>query len=416
MCRFCKSPNFTIILDLGNQFLTGFFLESKSDEIKKEPLVLVSCIKCNLVQLKDSPKIEALYGINYGYRSGLNTTMVNHLKDIVLKIESLNVLNQHDTVLDIGSNDGTLLSKYSSHLKLNRIGLDPTISKFSEFYENDILKIPKFFSAREFKNTSKSLAKVITSIAMFYDLEDPVNFVHDLEQCLDPDGIWCFEQSYLPLMIKANSFDTICHEHLEYYDLPSLINILSLSELRIFDFEINSSNGGSILIFAKFGDKFSKNEQKQIQLKIEKEVNDSMEIVSAENLNRFGLQVMEYRKKLNSIVNSLRSNYDMVIGIGASTKGNVLLQFCELNDEIIDFIVDVNPDKFEKFTPGTYIKIVDEKKLNELKDLKILGIVLPWHFKNFILNFYSKNFENIDILFPLPNIEIYSKGQVTRYA
>ena len=252
-CRICKNENLVDILDLGNQALTGVF--PKPDEcVEQGPLQLVKCIgggqACGLVQLKHSFESEKMYGDNYGYRSGLNASMVMHLTEIVSKIENFVHLKDEDLIIDIGSNDGTLLSKYTNRT-LDFLGMDPTGRKFIKYYPEDVELYSDFFSANNVRSVRKNKkAKVITSIAMFYDLENPIQFAKEIESILEAEGIWVFEQSYLPLMLKTVSYDTVCHEHLEFYCLKQIEYILGAANLRIVDVITNDINGGSFQIMA----------------------------------------------------------------------------------------------------------------------------------------------------------------------
>lgn len=249
-CRSCKSKNLVFLFCIGNLYFTGIFPKKKNiEKVPRGKLTLLLCKNCSLVQLDRNFNSKIMYGNNYGYRSGLNLSMINHLKEKYKKIKSIINIKKGDTILDIGANDGTFLKNFS-HLH-NLIAIDPTISKFYKFYRKGIKRSKNFFSEKNFKNISQGKkAKIITSIAMFYDLEDPINFAIEIYNCLSDDGIWHFEQSYLPLMLKSLSYDTICHEHLEYYSLKSILYILDKANFKIVDIEINEINGGSIAITA----------------------------------------------------------------------------------------------------------------------------------------------------------------------
>lgn len=245
-CRSCKSKKLKFVFSLGKQYLTGIFPPKKNTKISKGNLSLCFCENCKLLQLNESFNKSEMFGDNYGYMSSLNKSMFKHLKHKVNKLKKKISLKKKDIVIDIGSNDGTFLSFFSS--KLNLIGVDPTIIKFSNFYRKDITQISDFFSYDNLKNKIKKKAKLITSIAMFYDLDDPIKFAKDIEMLLDDEGIWHFEQSYMPSMIKNVSYDTICHEHLEYYSLTSVKYILDKVGLKIIDIEFNDINGGSFAL------------------------------------------------------------------------------------------------------------------------------------------------------------------------
>ena len=252
-CRICGNPELKSVLHLGEQVLTGVFPKSKADRITKGPLELVKCHRqdgsdcCGLIQLRNSYDLGEMYGDNYGYRSGLNQSMVRHLQGKVKRILSLVDLKDGDIVVDIGSNDSTLLQTYPKNATL--VGIDPTGPKFKKYYPEHIGLIPEFFSARAFKNQfGDRKAKVVTSISMFYDLEDPSEFMRQVSEILEDDGVWVFEQSYMPTMLETNSYDTVCHEHLEYYGLRQIKWMADLVGFRILDVELNSTNGGSFSV------------------------------------------------------------------------------------------------------------------------------------------------------------------------
>lgn len=248
-CRISGSTNLVKVLSLGEQYLTGVFPRSQNETITKGPLDLVWCPDSGLLQLKQSYSLEEMYGENYGYRSGLNASMVKHLTLKIHSLERLIPLKENDLVIDIGSNDATSLKAYKS--KCKKIGIDPTGIKFKDHYTNDITLLPDFFSANLFQQSfPNSKAKIITSIAMFYDLESPTDFVNDIFNCLHDEGVWHFEQSYMPSMLRTNSYDTICHEHLEFYSFKVVKQLLENCGMKVVDVQMNAVNGGSFAVTA----------------------------------------------------------------------------------------------------------------------------------------------------------------------
>ncbi len=250
-CRICGSGHLISVMALGEQALTGVFPRSRTEKITRGPVELVKCAGedgCGLVQLKQSYDLSEMYGMNYGYRSGLNASMVRHLHSKVAKILALGVLEPGDLVIDVGSNDATTLRAYPQG-QYQLVGIDPTGIKFSSYYPTEIRLIPDFFSADVMARAlSGKKAKVITSFSMFYDLEDPTAFARDIKDSLEEEGIWIFEQSYLPAMLRTNSFDTICHEHLEFYALKQIKWVADKAGLKVLDVEFNDVNGGSFSI------------------------------------------------------------------------------------------------------------------------------------------------------------------------
>ena len=246
-CRVTGSKTLVPILDLGEQALTGVFPRDEREEVTTGPLRLVWSPDSSLLQLAHSYDLGEMYGDNYGYRSGLNQSMVRHLTQKVRELERAVDLKPGDTVLDIGSNDATSLKAYGTP-GLKRVGIDPTGAKFHQYYPDDITLIPEFFSAEAFLHTGIRQARIVTSIAMFYDLEDPIGFAQEIERVLAPDGVWHFEQSYMPSMLRMTSYDTVCHEHLEYYSLGVVGHILDAAGMRALDVKMNAVNGGSFAV------------------------------------------------------------------------------------------------------------------------------------------------------------------------
>jgi C-methyltransferase C-terminal domain/Putative zinc binding domain/Methyltransferase domain len=402
-CRIDGNPQLIPVLDLGHQALTGVFPQSASEEVTIGPLELVWSPQSGLLQLKHTYDPGEMYGENYGYRSGLNQSMVDHLTSKVRFLERRAGLTTGDTVLDIGSNDATTLKAYQIP-GLRRIGIDPTGRKFSSYYPSDIALVPEFFSAVGFRSISKKQAKVVTSIAMLYDLDDPIEFARQVASILADDGIWHFEQSYMPSMLRMNSYDTICHEHLEYYSLGVIAKIMAAADLRIIDVVMNNVNGGSFSITAaKAANKSFKSDKPVIEWLLEQE--DRMGLGTPRPFRDFEERVFRHRDDLKRLIRSLVADGKKVLGYGASTKGNVLLQFCGFTPADIPAIAEVNEDKFGRVTPGTHIPIVSEKDAKAMNPDYFL--VLPWHFKDGIVRREKEYLGNGGkFIFPFPEIEI----------
>lgn len=402
-CRISKSTNLKTILNLGEHYLTGVFPKKKDEVITKGPLELAWCEDSGLVQLKHSFDPDEMYGSNYGYRSGLNNSMVEHLKFKVERLMSLNILNDNDVVLDIGSNDGTLLSFYKN-LSLNKYGMDPTAGKFRNYYDKDIIIIEDFFSKDNFlKNSKNKKAKIVTSIAMFYDLEDPCRFVSDISGILDEEGIWHFEQSYLPTMLRMNSYDTICHEHLEYYTLNVVKELLEKNDLKIINVELNSINGGSFAVSAAKTNSSLKPNAELVNWLIEQE--KRMDLNTLRPYESFKKRVFKHRSDLKDLIKNIKASGKNIAGYGASTKGNVLLQFCDLSENEISCIAEVNKEKFGSYTPGTNIPIMSEEEVKKKNPDYML--VLPWHFRDDIIKREQEYLKSGGrLIFPLPEIEV----------
>ena len=397
-CRSCKSKNISKVSSLGKQTLTGIFPKNKADKVSRGYLTLVICNNCKLLQLENNFNPNEMYGENYGYMSSLNKSMMSHLKLKAINFQKTYKLRSSSSILDIGSNDGTFLSYFNKKNKL--FGCDPTIKKFSKYYRKDIIQVPDFFSANLFKNKKFDL---VTSISMFYDLPDPLKFAKEIYSVLSNNGVWHIELSYMPMMIKNLSYDTICHEHLEYYSLRSLKFLLDKANLKIINLSFNQINGGSIALdIAKKKSKF-KEISHLISWILESEKKNKYNDIKRQK--EFFQQCKHHKYLLKKLLLNLKKQNKKILGYGASTKGNVILQYCNINSKIIPAIGEVNKFKFNKYTPGSKIKIISENKLKKMKPDYLL--VLPWHFKDHIVkrenDFLKKGGK---LIFPLPDIEI----------
>jgi hypothetical protein len=402
-CRIGGGGNLISVLELGTQALTGVFPRSPLQDLAVGPLELVWCPESGLVQLKHSFAADQMYGDTYGYRSGLNQSMVRHLTNKVRYLERLTDAKAGDVILDIGSNDCTTLKAYSID-GLRLIGVDPTGKKFSDFYPDNVTLVPKFFSSDAYHSVTKQKAKIISSIAMFYDLEDPVSFACQIENILADDGVWHFEQSYLPSMLRMTSYDTICHEHIEYYSLGVVIRILKSANLKVIDVNTNSVNGGSFAVTAvKENNSTYASNDTVINWMIEQE--EIMGLSTSDIYLKFARRVSQHRSSLTTLINRLADDGKTIYGCGASTKGNVLLQYCNFSSDQIRGIAEVNEDKFGCVTPGTHIPIMSEEEVRAAEPDYLL--VLPWHFKDGIL---QREKDYLDrggkLIFPFPEIEI----------
>lgn len=398
-CRICGNTNLEQVLDLGEQVLTGRFPKSPDEALTKGPLVLVRCAggddTCGLVQLAHTYDLGEMYGDQYGYRSGLNASMVRHLASKVEWLLDRRPLAPGDVVLDIGSNDGTTLGRYPE--TVTRVGIDPTTEKFRQFHPPGITAVADFFSAATFRaRMGERKARIVTSISMFYDLPAPLEFVRDVAAVLADDGVWHLEQSYLPLMLETNSYDTVCHEHLEYYALRQLRWMTSRSGLRITDVQFNDVNGGSFAVTVEKGE----GDAPIVAELLAKEAF----LDAPDTWPAFRATVARHRDELLATLRTLKAEGKRVYGLGASTKGNVVLQYCGITPDLITAVAEVNPDKFGSFTPGTCLPICSEA--DAIAASPDVFMVLPWHFRDvFLKNMRSYLAGGGALLFPLPRIE-----------
>lgn len=416
-CRICGSPDLIDLLDLGVQAFTGLFPRQASDPVPYGPLQLVKCSErtggCGLVQLRHSFDGDLMYGDTYGYRSGLNASMVRHLAHRVADARRHVDLAPGDVVLDIGSNDATTLRCYGDH-GYRLIGIDPAAAKFRAFYPSWVEGVPAFFSADTFRAVAGATrARIVTSIAMFYDLQDPTQFMREVRDILAPDGIWVFEQSYLPLMIERDAYDTICHEHVTYYALRQIDWMARRTGLKVIDVELNDVNGGSFCVTVCRDDATLPADDRRVDAILEQEQRHGYGSLPV--YERFRESVHRHRDELATLVRRTNAAGKTVCGYGASTKGNVLLQWCGLTATDIPVIAEVNDDKFGCVTPHTRIPIASEREVRARRPDCLL--VLPWHFRDSIVQREQAYLDDGGtLLFPLPGIEAVSRGRTVREA
>ena len=411
-CRVCGSSALTKVIDLGEQYLQGSFVKPGKElpPMRKIPTTLLRCDPtrdenaCGLLQMAHSVPSEILYAA-YWYRSGTNETMRNHLKGIVSEaVETL--VKENARVLDIGCNDGTLLNYYPK--KFIRFGVDP--SDVAQEVKGDITVIQDIFPSDELaKKIQGKQFDIITSIAVFYDLEDPVEFVRSIKTSLSDEGLWIFEMSYMPSMLKLNSYDTICHEHLEYYSLAVVENVLKRADMKIIKVSLNDINGGSLRCYATHATNFRfKIDGFARNIKTLRQEEFDMQLDTDRPYKNFQERIDMHRSELVSLLQRLKKDGKKIHVYGASTKGNTILQWCGLNNDIIDCAADRNPDKDGARTLGTDIPIVSEAKSRAMKPDYYL--VLPWHFKEEFLIREKKTLDSgVGMIFPLPSIEIIKR-------
>jgi NDP-4-keto-2,6-dideoxyhexose 3-C-methyltransferase len=369
------------VIDLGRQYIAGAFWSEEVPPALADalPLEVVRCSSaggCGLVQLRHSVAPDVLYH-DYGYRSGTNEMMRRNLHEIVGEIEHFVALKRGDVVLDIGCNDGTLLEAYETH-GLDRIGVDPSSNVAAVARERGFHVEETFFSADVFRRARPGRkARVITSIAMFYDLEDPNAFCADVASILADDGVWVIELSYLPTMLERRSFDTICHEHLEYYTLRQIDWIVERHGLRVQKVGFNDINGGSFRVFIRNRD-FPVSPIEQANLDRVRRSEAQLGLSDEPQYAEFRQSVETVRRDLTTLVDRLTGDGKVIYAYGASTKGNTILQYCGLDETRISKAADRNPEKWGKRTPGTGIVIVSEAQARA--DQPDYFLALPWSF------------------------------------
>jgi len=407
-CRNCKKNSFSLISKIGDQPISSIFLEKKR-YIKNYSLNLFECNYCKLIQLSKIPGLQDMYGSTYGYKTSISGLMVKHLKNKFNRIKKLKILQQNPNILDIGSNDGTFLNFFANDLKKkNLTGIDPSANAFTNSYNKKIKVIVNFFNKESIKNYFKNIKfSVITSFAMFYDVEDPNSFCKNIYKLLDKNGIWVLEFSYFPLLLKNLTYDQICHEHVMYYTLNTFNNIIKKNKLKIIDYSLNEINGGSIEILCS-----KKNSNiKAMKTKIDKILIEEKKI-SNKDYDKFNLRIQNSKKNLQFFLKNIKKKE--IIGYGASTKGNVILNYCGISNKNIPFICDANPTKIGKFTPGSHIPIISKIKMRKINPKYLL--VLIWSFRSEVIE-QEKKFikKGGKLLFPLPDFHIVDKDNYLEY-
>ncbi len=402
-CRLCGSE-LEIVLDLGDMYLNNFV--DNGQIINSAPLTLSKCKHCELVQLKDTPDLDLLYK-QYWYQSSLNKSMVASLQDIVDDVEARADLQPDDVVIDIGCNDGTMLGQYRTE-GLYKIGFDPALNLAKKAKRHCTSFHNTYFGDTAI-NTPK--AKAITSIAMFYDLEDPHTFVELIKKSLLKDGIWVVQFTDLLSMFKINAFDNVCHEHLEYYSFKVLRNLFEQHDLEVFDVSTNSVNGGSIRMYIGWED------QRHISPvvdELEKEERDYMNSFD-DPFVAFAERIKTIREKIMKFLDEAKAQNKEIFAMGASTKGNTLLQYFGIDTKYIDYAAEVNKDKFGKKTVATNIPIISESSALVLNPDYFL--VLPWHFINTLLKIHEPYLrKGGKLVVPMPNPTVYGYEDGKLYA
>lgn len=407
-CRISKE-NLSVVLDLGDIYLNNF-LKKKDLKAPKGKLRIGFGKKSKLVQLLDTADQEKLYK-NYWYRSGTNKTMSDQLRQIVDTVPYWVNLKSHDVILDIGCNDGTLLKNYKKFGNFHRIGIDPATNIAKEGKKNCESHSVSFFDKKVFFKLSKKKAKVITSIAMFYDLDNPLKFVSDINDCLDDNGIWIMQLSYTPLMMNLNAFDNIIHEHIEYYTLESIIPLLKKFNLEIVDAEINDVNAGSLRLTIK-----KKKNQLQTSANFTKEIGKlrlkslimyekNLEYGKKKTYINFKKDIDKQKNNLLKLLKKIKKQKKLVLGYGASTKGNTLLQYYGIDQKLLPGIAERQKQKVGRLTVGSWIPIISEEEMRKKKPDYLL--VLPWQFiHEFIIR--EKEFlkKGGKFIVPLPEVKI----------
>jgi 2-polyprenyl-3-methyl-5-hydroxy-6-metoxy-1,4-benzoquinol methylase len=407
-CRVCGNKKLIPCISIGEQYLSSIFPENLNykNELKKSPLKIVQCLKtnnneCGSLQLAHDYDLSEMYE-HYPYTSSSNSSMKRILEDVANSGKSLNNLNPGDTVLDIGCNDGTLFDFFKNE-NVNLIGIDPAQNIESVVKSDRLIMLKDYFTAKNFNKISKDKAKLAFGIAMFYHLHNPVGFCKDVESVLDDNGVAIIQMAYLPAMIKTNMYDNIVHEHTGYYGTQQMKWILEKANLELFDVELNDVYGGSFRIFAKKKDNPNFKPTKRLQNTLEQELNEG--IFETQTYSSFMSRINRTKEDLNYLIEQIKNKGKNIWIYGASTKGNTIMQFCNIGPESIEAAADSNPFKFGKYMIGSDIPIVDENKMRQEKPDYLLA--LPY---SFVDAFKKREKELVEggtkFIVPLPEVKI----------
>ena len=406
-CRLCGTSDFIEAFSLGMQVVKDF-IDSPNDVSKKGPLDLILCNSCGFLQLRHTFSKEYLYN-HYWYRSGTSPTMIIELADIVKSASSMVNLEDGDFVIDIGANDGTLLKQYENN-NLTKVGFEPSnLWKYGASPGTTIIN--DYFNAKSYSERFPGKkAKIITSIAMFYDLDDPNRFIEDIKSLLHSEGVWIVQMNYLGLMLKNLGYDNVCHEHVGYYSLTTMEYLLSKHDMEVFDVKLNNVNGGSFRLYIKH----SSDKSKKINTGAINQIRaaeDKMSISKPHTYAEFSEQIEKQREKLISLLSELSKNGKNILIYGASTRGLVILEYCGIDSNIIKYATDKNSDKWGKYLSGTGIKIISLEEYRKINPDYLL--VLPYQYATEIAN-QERDFLNGggNLIIPLPVPKILSKADL----
>ena len=390
-CRSCKTPLKNTVFDIGELKINAFVPEPNID-IGSAPLTLMHCESCDLIQLSHTVREEDLYK-NYWYLSRLNKKIVDNLSSIVHDVSQEVNLQQGDVVLDIGANDGTLLSFYDKNTVI-RVGCDPAQNIHEELEQNCDVMIGDFFN---YKNWSKSVsnrtAKVVTTVAMFYDLDDPNSFVQDVKRVLDKDGVWLCQLMTACPMLDSNDLGNIIHEHIEYYTYKSLVNLMERHGLEIYRVRENDINGGSYQLYIRHLDQGSI---------------EYVEDITPERIATWAKNIAQNKEDTMKFIRSEVAAGKKIYIMGASTKGNTIMQYYGLDGDTISGAAEIHPDKVGKYLVGSNIPIVHEDDAKQLADY---FLVFPFHFKALFVNKIMRDWiaQGGKLIFCTPTFEVVGK-------
>jgi len=408
-CRVCGNTELIPCISIGIQYLSSVFPENLDyrSEVPRWPLDLVMCQKkddgttCGLVQLAHRLDLTAMYDA-YPYTSATNSSMEAILKDVAESGRVFQNVKPGDVILDIGGNDGTLLSFFRDE-PFTLLNIDPAKNVKSLLNSPNYTYIPDFFSEKAFKSVSTKKAKLIFSVAMFYHLDDPMKFSREVSACLDDDGVWVIQMAYLPAMLRTNMYDNIVHEHNGYYAAHHMKWVMEQLGLEVFDVMLNDVYGGSFRIFVKK----KRNARFQLTERYQRILEDELTegIFGPRTYEAFMRRIEKTRTDLRSLCRKIKAEGKTIWVYGASTKGNTILQYCDIGKDEIVAAADANPFKVGKYIIGSDIPIKDETEMRAAKPDYLL--VLPYSFVDaFMKREAALVSQGTKFIVPLPTVRI----------
>lgn len=409
-CRSCGDTNLKNCVSFGPQFLSTTFVQTNEGHPladAKVPLTLVLCETCRMVQLKESVDRDSLYD-DYSYRTAANPTKRSVLKELVVDVAGRMELTRGDAVLDVGANDGTLLSFYPDNLR--RIGVEAAENITWGHLHRSIAIINGDFSAENIRPVlGGAQCKIVTTVAMLSGVHDVHDFAQNVKALLADDGVWCIQVSYLPQLLDTLTFHEVCHEHLYYFSLQTLNSVLEDNGLSIFDVSLNNASGGSMRVFATHSEKAT-DKTEAFQDLWDKEA--ALGLDESKTYSDFHKRLLKLKTTIKSFIRQEHEAHYTIAGIGASSKANVMLQFFDIDNHVLPYISERNPDKVSLRTLGTDIELVSERKARQMNPDVMM--VLPWHLKSELMRREKRYLENGGkLLFPMPYPHIVSSAGET---
>lgn len=394
-CRSCGASDMRQVFDIGELKINAFMPEPNTD-VGSAPLTLVHCSQCDLIQLDHTVREQELYE-NYWYLSRLNQKIVDNLQSITSDVTEFVDFQPGDLVLDIGANDGTLLSFYDSD-QVIRVGCDPAQNIHAELEQHTDVLIPDFFTLDNWQQYvgQGRQARVVTTVAMFYDLDDPNQFVSDVKGVLADDGVWLCQLMTAAPMLASNDLGNVIHEHIEYYTYLSLTNLLERHGLEIFQVRQNDINGGSYQLYIRHYTSGSV---------------DFAENITPERIGAWADNIAQNASRTMDFITDLVSRDKKVYIMGASTKGNTIMQYYGLDSDLIAGAAEIHPDKIGKYLVGGSIPIVHEDEAKQKADY---FLVFPFHFKELFVTRILSDWiaDGGQLIFCTPEFEVVGAATV----